>query len=123
MFFEEHLKKIYKYGETSYDPLRVDLILRVESDNRLNEYIDYRNAYYLDLGDISPEGKKEKSLLAAKAELELARIARSAFSLPPFPDCTDAQALEVLFDFMEWMSGKGEVAGKPQGLLENAPRS
>jgi hypothetical protein len=98
----------------------------VASENRINELIIDRNA----LADtaaasekdvkegIGPRPKNEfnkAAVITAKAELELASIARQAFGLPEFPECSDAVALEVLFDFLGWLEKKdsGDVTPSP----------
>lgn len=115
MFFEEYQKKIYQYPgrEQKYDPLEVDHLLTIYSENRLNEYIAYRNAPHDDLGDVSPQGKLTAKINAANAEIQLTDIARKAFGLPPFPEMMTAEVLEILYDFLEWMEKKGE-RGEPQ---------
>lgn len=130
MFFEDHLKRVYTPAHpkfsTPHDPLRVDLVLTVESGNRLNELVTLRNTARQgkgeETGDVSPGGRREAAVEGARAELELARIARVAFGLPPgIEECTDADCLEVLYDYLGWMEGKGSKAGTPQESYTTSP--
>jgi hypothetical protein len=63
-------------------------------------------------GDISGSysaGVAEKRAVdGALAEAELARVSRVAFSLAAFPETTDAVALEILCDYLEYMEKKGK---------------
>lgn len=114
MFFPEHLRKIYTHEllpDKSFDPLLVDRMLVVESNNNINTLIAMRNGAYTDLGDVSVEGKKQSAIDSAKAEIELTRIARCVFSFPQ--ETLSAVVLEVLYDYMGWMEGKGQRAGMP----------
>ena len=116
MYFTEREKQIYEApeGRGKFDPLRVDRLLQVETRGRLHLLVSLRNMAAGGLGDVSPEGKAQTALEAADAELQLADAARKVFNLPPFPECTDADALEVLYHFLGWMEGKGETAGTPE---------
>jgi hypothetical protein len=116
VFFSDREKEIYESPLGGrYDPLRVDRLLTVHSGNRLDEWIRVRNAATgPPTGDISKEGKTATKVAAAEAELELAQAARLAFALPDFPECGDATALEVLYDYLGWMEGKDSAAGTPQ---------
>jgi hypothetical protein len=122
MFFSEQERKIYvaPNSEKKHDPLHLDRLLTIHSGNRLNELITLRNAISDNLGDVSVEGKRQAAIESAKAELELARIARKTFGLPEFPECLDAEALETLYHFLEWLEGKGETARKPQSSPESS---
>lgn len=90
------------------------MLLTVETGDRLNELVTLRNSARQkpgeETGDVSPQGRREAAVEGARAELELARAARVAFKLPEFPDCTDADCLSVLYDFLGWMEGKGKRA-------------
>lgn len=113
VFFEPHLKLIYspRGSDKKYDPLAVDRLLTIHTGNRLNELVSIRNALSDDRGDVSVEGRRKAAVEAAQAELTLADASRKSFDLPPFPGCTDAQALETLYDFLGWMEGKGTRVG------------
>lgn len=107
MFFTEKERLVYEYAGKLYDPLALDRKLTVASDNRLDELVAIRNAAGEDTGDVSPDALRRKAVEAAEAELLLAGIARRAFGLPEFPECTDAVALEALYAFLAYMEGKG----------------
>jgi len=115
MFFTDKEKSIYtpSGSDISYDPLRLNHLLTIESGNRLNELIALRNAQQDNLGDVSKEGKNRAAVEAAKAELELVEIARKAFYLTDVKKWNDASVLEVLYEFLGWLEGKDETAGKP----------
>jgi hypothetical protein len=116
MFFEEHEKQIYSVPFTlgkekeprQYDPLVIDSYLMIVSENKLNELIGDFNSVSSKTGDIGADTKNKNQILHAHARLELARIARKVFTIPEPPECLDAHALEVLFDFVEWMEKKGK---------------
>lgn len=119
MFFEDHEKRIYTpnvIGSESrqYDPIRLDNLLTIMSKGKLPTLL--ADAQPDDgKGDVSVEGKRERSVARAAAEMELAAITRKAFDLPSFPECTDALALEHLYDYLEYMSKKGmRLARTPQ---------
>lgn len=114
MFFTDEERTIYTSPlGTKYDPLRVDRLLTIATNNRLDEYVGCVNNAGGETGDVSQAGRAQAAVLAARAELELAKAARAAFGLPEFPELTDARALEVLYDFLGWMAGKVETAGTP----------
>jgi len=123
VYFSENEKKIYHPpgSDKAFDPLQLDRTLTIRSGGNLNALVAARNAKYAGLGDISQEGRRRAEVDCAEAELALASIARDAFGLPPFPDCLDAQALEYLFHFLEWMEGKGERAGTSPTEPASAP--
>lgn len=114
MFFTDREKQIYvppgATEGTAYDPLALDNYLTYLSGGRLAEWVDMVNRGRAkpgeELGDVSPDGKAKSKADGAMAELELAKIARQAFSLPQFPECLDAQALEWLYDFLGWLEKK-----------------
>lgn len=122
MFFADHEKTIYSPPncETKYDPLALDRALRIAAGGRLADIVADYNAGKDDRGDISadPERTREiasaNDVLSAQAEGELVRVVRVAFQLPPFPETTDAVALEYFHDYMEWMAGKGTRGESPQ---------
>lgn len=109
MFFEPHEKTIYspEGSDKKFDPLAVERALTIATGGKLNDLLTQWRAASDGLGDISPEGKAQSRVAAAEAEGQLAAVARAAFGLPPFPDCTDADALEWLCDYLRWMEGKG----------------
>lgn len=127
MFFTDREKEIYESPlGTKYDPLRVDHILVIDSGSQLDSWLRDRNAALPDengqyTGDISASGRATAKVNAARAELELARVARQAFGLPEFPELTDAGALEVLFHFLEWQKGKDLLAGTPPSSPQVPP--
>lgn len=117
MFFTDKEKAIYESPSgAKYDPLAVNNQLTVITDGKLNDLIHDHNAF----GDesakdaeaveagLSPQSDRVRTaaVITAAADLKLARVAREAFGLPEFPDCTDGTALETLFHFMEWLEGK-----------------
>jgi hypothetical protein len=120
MFFTDRDKQIYTpTGSTAkFDPLAVNNKLTVYSLGTLNDLLADHNAFgeekdKLDAEDADspaiPSLKKavaDAAVRTATADLKLAHIARQAFGLPPFPDCLDANALEILFDFLGWLEGK-----------------
>lgn len=115
MFFTDREKTIYESPSgQKYDPLRVDRLLSIASGNRVHELLKLRDPATVSSGDVSKRGRAEAEVEACRAELELADAARKAFGLPEFPQCTDAECLETLYHFLEWMAGKDETAGTPQ---------
>lgn len=116
MFFPDHLKLIFEVRGKfpgKYDPLRLDNTLIAATGNRLSELIELIRSAAAGTGDVSPEGRAQAQVERAKAETRLSDAARTAFKLPDFPDCLDAEALEILYYFLEWMEGKGQAAGTP----------
>lgn len=113
--FSEREKAIYTspVGK-KYDPLRLDRLLVIQTNNRLGEFLKLVDPKTINSGDVSKAGRAQAEVEACNAELELARASRAVFELPEFPDCTDAWALETLYHFLEWLEGKGETAGTPQ---------
>ena len=122
MYFSDQEKLIYKpeWSEHGYDPLHLLNQLIVASGGRLYEWVEHRNAAVEDTGDVSVGGRRTKWMLAAQAELELARVARGVFGFPDSPVMFDGEALERLFAFLEYLEGKGEAAGRPQESSENS---
>lgn len=125
MFFTDREKQIYTPPGSAqqYDPLAVNHQLTIASENRLNNLIIDHNALH-DVLELAEDDKKhgltpqqdridEAAILTAKADLELAQVARKAFGLPAFPDCLDATALEYLFNFLDWMEKKSEMGVPP----------
>lgn len=125
MWFEEHEKKIYRYpgGQEVYDPLRLERLLVFHSGGELYNWMADRNSETLDSGDVSEGGRKTKAVASAQAELNLADAARKAFDFPQFPEMLDAEVLERLYHFLEYMEGKGETAGTPHGSEGSSPTS
>lgn len=115
MFFEDHEKKVYTPTGTSFkfDPLAIDRALRVATGNRLARLVTAWKAIDSDEGDISEDGVQKKILASCEAEELLAGAARAAFGLPQFPDCTDAEALEMLCDYLDWVKKKGTRESTP----------
>jgi len=116
MFFPDHEKLIYAPPgfDTKLDPLAVDRALRIASNGTLAGLLSDWQSASDGLGDISQGSTSANDVLSARAEETLVRVAREAFGLPPFPDCTDGVALEVLCDYLEWMAGKGKRGESPQ---------
>lgn len=117
MFFTEKQRAIYVAPDgRKYDPLRIDRLLTAATDNRLNEWVQYRNNAGAATGDVSKAGRSEAAVLAANAELALADAARKVFGFAPFDEGGpgDAIVLETLYHYLGWMEGKGETAGTPQ---------
>ena len=140
MFYEDHEKLVYTPtgadpDKVRYDPLQLLNVLVVETEGNLYEWLEDRNGPSadaadptslrgMDAGDVSPAGKKQKLVAAARAEVQLAHCARRAFGLlvryqdpntgetvtAPDPQYLDAHVLEWLMDFMEWLEKKGQRA-------------
>lgn len=129
MFFQNHEKAIYSPPDCDrkFDPLALERTLRIVSGGRLPDLLADWTAGFDDRGDVSsdPERAKEiqraNAVLSAQAEGELVRVARVAFELPPFPDSSDATALEYLQDYLEWMAGKGTRGSSPQPSTTTLP--
>lgn len=122
--FTEKEKLIYQALDGRlFDPLRVDRLLTIHSGNRLRELVALRNPETIESGDVSKAGRAKAEVEACRAELELAAVAREAFELAPFPDCTDAQALDLLYHFLEWLAGKDAPAGTPPSQPTTAAAS
>lgn len=91
-----------------YDPLVIRRRLVLESDGRFEA--------------IRAEYESDDELLSLRAEDLLVRLARSAFDFRPITDTespdevTDADALETLYDWIEWM-------GKPSSAGDSPPNS
>lgn len=115
MFFAAHEKLIYTPTGTDlkFDPLAVERGLRIATGNRLSGLLSDWRAGTDGLGDIGAGAADENAVRSARAEGELVAAARTAFGLPPFPDCTDAVVLEYLCDYLEWMAGKGTRGSAP----------
>lgn len=122
MFFTEKEKAVYNAPNgIRYDPVSVDRRLIVATRNRLHELITLRNIAAEGLGDVSPQGVNDSAVEAAAAELELSSASRKAFGLPDFPECTDGEALELLYHFLGYLEGKGETAGTPPASPDRSP--
>lgn len=108
MFFTDAEKQIYipAGSDKKYDPLALDRALRRESKNQLAKLIDTWKEVDSNEGDISEDGILQTTLASDNAEEELAIIARNVFDLPPFPECTDAVALEYLCQYLDWCKKK-----------------
>lgn len=108
MFFEDHEKLIFspEGSDQKFDPLALDRALRKESGNRLSKLIETWKLVDRDEGDVSEDGRYKTMLASDEAEAELANIARRAFHLPNFPDCTDGFALEWLCQYLDWCKKK-----------------
>lgn len=124
MHFQDHEKRIYtpeSRPDLKLDPLAVDRALTKASGGQLSTLLKQwqpveRDASGVPLtGDISDNGANAE-LVRAAAEEKLAAIAREVFGFKPFPESTDAEALEVLLDYLWWMEGKGVTAGTPPTL-------
>lgn len=126
MFFTDREKAIYTppHADRPFDPLALSNLLTVHSGNRLHDLIADHNAHGDVLRASADEEAKgldprpraevdEAAVLTAKADLELAGVARKAFGLPEFPDCTDAIALEMLFHFLDWLEKKSGTGDPP----------
>lgn len=128
MFFPDHEKQIYSPpgSDLKYDPLDLDRAIVFHSGGNLSELWA---GWKTQDGDAHVDGRSftaaEAALERATAEAEIVRVARGAFKLPAFPDCTDAQALEYLCDFLEWMRKKGRRGetppASPEPFLEVLP--
>lgn len=123
MFFEEHERKIYSPAtkpDLKFDPLAVDRAI-TKAMNGFTDSLELllRSVQPVtrDSGDVSMEGQAAARVTRADAEEQLAAIARKAFGFSAFPDCTDAEALEVLYDYLEWMEKKGERGDTPPTSL------
>ena len=109
MFFQEHEKQIYVAPNGGkFDPLAVERALVVHSGGKLNEILKAWSAGSDGQGDVGDGAKEQNRILSAQAEEMLAGIARKVFQVPDFPDGLDAQALECLCHYWEWMEGKGK---------------
>lgn len=121
MFFQAHEKAIYSPPESDrkYDPLAVERSLRLASNGSLSDLLADWRAGTDGRGDVSSDPDRAKEIAradavtSARAEEELVRVSRIAFGLPPFPESTDAVALEYLSDYLEWMAGKGTRGSSP----------
>lgn len=114
MFFQDHEKKVYgpnvRGCTTTYDPIRVDNMLTTASGGTVDQLL--ADAAPEDgNGDISESAVRERRVRRAEAETRLAELAREVFSLPPHPETTDGVALEYLYDYLEYMKGKGTRGG------------
>lgn len=116
MFFEDHLKKVYRSPVgTDHDPLAVQRTLVDATGNRLNALLaDWQAVHDDGRGEIrTPETVDKFAVLSVQAEGKLVKAARVAFGVKPFPEQTDAEALECLCDFLEWCEKKGERGPPP----------
>jgi len=129
MFFEDHQKMIYTpspgclpdgRASQKFDPLAIDRALMVATGNALARLVEDWKAVDRDEGDISPQGRAATIERSCRAEETLANAARVAFALPAFPDCTDAVALELLCDYLEWLKKKGTRESTPPGSITSA---
>jgi hypothetical protein len=115
MFFQDHEKQIYSPAgsDLRFDPLDLDRRLVLHSRGNLPIlWVLWKTQ----TGDVLIDGVADDASAAlerAMAEEQIVRAARNAFQLPDFPDCTDAQALEYLCDFLEWMRKKGRRGETP----------
>lgn len=97
-----------------FDPLAVRRELLLLTSGRLNDLLDaYENP---------PE---DDPLARLKAEKAIAAASRGAFGFPPVTDkggVLDAEAIEVLYDFLDYL-GKGRAAadGSPNTSPSVAP--
>lgn len=109
MFYQDHEKKIYSPpgSDKKYDPLAVERLLTVLSDGHFEKIWNTWVAINDNSGDIKYTHEM-RAVASADAEMHLVKIARGAFQLPDFPDCLDAEVLEVLRDYIGWMEGKGQ---------------
>jgi hypothetical protein len=115
MFFQDHEKTIYspEGSDMKFDPLALDRALVTASGGKLAELIEQWKSGSDDKGDVSASGKAERQIASALAEGELVKVARVAFKLGEFPVDLDAEALEYLCDFLEWMKKKGRRGETP----------
>jgi hypothetical protein len=106
MYFPDEYKVIYECPVThqKYDPLVIDRNLTIYSEDQIGEWIDARNARWLNEGPINPEERKKIAKESAEAELKLVELAKKSFSLPE--NTLASVALEVLYHFLEWVEGK-----------------
>jgi len=95
MPYSEKERSIYKLPNTdlSVDPLEVRRCLLIESEGKLQDLIVTFN-------------DSDSELEVAMAEDKLVKIARSAFKIKPVNEggTTDANVLEYLANFLEWLS-------------------
>jgi hypothetical protein len=129
MFFEDHEKAIYSphvegFTERQYDPLVVLRCLALETGNKLSTLVDTWNAPCNEDGDVSVEGRARVEEAFHFAQQKLAHVSRKAFDLPEFPEATEGQVLEVLFDFLDYLEKKGQrpVSGPLSPTTSPAPR-
>jgi len=115
VFFTDQQKAIYTDLRGGlFDPLRCLHLLTIHTDNQLTELVRLRNPDCVDSGDVSKSGRATAHVTAARAELELADAGRKVFGYPEFPDMTDAEVLENLFYFCDYLEGKGSQAPTPR---------
>jgi hypothetical protein len=101
-----------------YDPLDLELALRVESRGRLNGWLEAAHRY----DALRESGAAGDDLAAADAEAADARrqtvaAARTAFGYAA-GEVTSATVLDVLYHFLGWLEGKGSAAS---GTRTSAP--
>lgn len=109
--FSESARQIYAPAINGnelgrFDPLAVRRKLVIASGGELNSLIDTWE-----------EQRDAETVAAALAEEKLVAAARSAFSLKPISDengVCDADVIELLADFLEYLAGKPEThSGSP----------
>jgi hypothetical protein len=111
MFYNNSDKLIYTAPSCKkYDPLDVYRKLIVISKSQLNNHLsDWQ------ITD-QPGGDTDANrITAAIAEHELVRISRETFALKPFDEGTgdlDADAINVLVDYLEWLAKKEKPVAK-----------
>jgi hypothetical protein len=112
-YFTDQERAIYTPAalpDAKFDPLSVRRTLDVHTGGRLAAAVEAWSAGLPrgdGLGDVRPAPRTpDETVEAAKAEAVLVAAARQAFHLPPFPEATDAAALELLFDFLGWLEKK-----------------
>lgn len=118
MLFKESERAIYEPPEGSglgpIDPLALLRRLRHATGGRLAELWSLWRAPHEEGGDVSPEGRTKAAVGAAEAEEMLVQATRRSLGLKDFPECTDAQTLEILWHFFEWCEGKDSGAATPR---------
>lgn len=111
MFYNNSDKLIYTSPSgKKYDPLDVYRKLIVISRSQLNTHLsDWQ------IIDQSGGDTDANKVTAAIAEHELVRISRETFALKPFDDGNgdlDADAINMLVDYLEWLSKKEKPVAK-----------
>jgi hypothetical protein len=104
MFYTDEQKLIYTAPDArKFDPLAIYRKLILVSRAKINEHL--ANWRVVEINGDSTENQ----VIAAISEAELVRISRETFGLKNFADGegdTDAAALHVLCDYLEWLSKK-----------------
>ncbi len=117
MFFTDAERGIYTTPDgRRFDPLRILHTITVMTGGRLTELITLRNPETQYSGDVSKNGRVQAMVESARAEMELADVTRKVFGLPSWNESElgDAEVLETLYHFLDYLEGKGSQAPTPR---------